>query len=258
MASRWDTVMVNNEPMKVYLALPDGPGPHPGVVVTHHIGGVDKSVENMVDRMAEAGYVAAAPDFFHRNPDINVEELEHMDRGDPRRMPMIEKIQERIRDTQHVEDAQATVEYLRQLSGVQVGPLGVTGCCMGGRIAYLLASQISDFQAAAPYYPGGVMVARGDGPSPYELTADIGCPVIGFFGDDDKNPSPEDVQKLREALTKHGKSFELHSYSGAGHGFLNSLNSSSYREGPAKDAWARMLGFFEKHLKAQVGATAGT
>ena len=82
MASRWDTVMVDNEPMQVYLALPDGPGPHPGVVVPHHIGGIDSYVRDMVDGLAQEGYVVAAPDLFHRIDD-NVEAERQMDWNDP-------------------------------------------------------------------------------------------------------------------------------------------------------------------------------
>lgn len=258
MEARWDTVQVEGDPMRVYLSLPDGPGPHPGVVVAHHIGGPDDFTRATADWLAQAGYVAAVPDFFHRHPDANMEELDRLDHNDPERMVKIREMSGRMKDPLIVVDANATVEYLRQLPEIQVGPVGVTGCCMGGRITYLLASQAPVFQAAAVFYGGNVLVARGAERSPFELTAEIGCPLIGFFGDDDKNPSPENVQMLREELTKHGKSFEFHSYAGAGHGFLSSVSSPGYRKGPADDSWARMLGFFGKHLRAGVGASAGT
>ncbi len=258
MASRWETTVVDNSPMRIFLGVPDSPGPHPAVVVALHIGGVDGFVRATVDRLAEAGYVAAAPDFFHRFPDNIVEDVKPMSRDDPERRVKTQQIQERLKLPLLVNDANAAVDYLRRLPGVQVGAVGVTGCCMGGRITYLLASQVPAFRAAAAYYPGSTMEPfGGEGPSPFDLTAGIGCPLIGFFGGDDRNPSPEDMRKIDAELAKHGKAHELHPYPGAGHGFLNFENANAYREGPAKDAWAKMLGFFGKHLRAPVGTPAG-
>jgi carboxymethylenebutenolidase len=93
------------------------------------------------------------------------------------------------------------------------------------------------------------MKAWGDGPTPYELTRHIACPMIGFFGREDTNPSPDDVTKLDAELTAHGKAHEFHSYEGAGHAFLNFLNAERHRPKPAADAWEKMLGFLDKHLR---------
>jgi carboxymethylenebutenolidase len=93
------------------------------------------------------------------------------------------------------------------------------------------------------------MKAWGEGPTPLELTRRIACPVIGFFGTEDTNPSPEDVAKIDAEMAAHGKPHEFHSYPGAGHAFLNFLNAERHRPKPAADAWEKMLGFLDKHLR---------
>jgi carboxymethylenebutenolidase len=75
--------------------------------------------------------------------------------------------------------------------------------------------------------------------------------VIGFFGRDDTNPSPADVDRIDAELTRHGKPHEFHRYDGAGHAFLNFANAERYRPDQAKDAWAKMLDFLDRHLKGR-------
>ena len=66
---------------------------------------------------------------------------------------------------------------------------------------------------------------------------------------DDTNPSPDDVKKIDAEMTKHGKPHEFHSYEGAGHAFLNFMNAERHRPKQGADAWEKMLGFLDKHLK---------
>ena len=73
--------------------------------------------------------------------------------------------------------------------------------------------------------------------------------MIGFFGLDDTNPSPADVDTIDAELSRHGKTHEFHRYGGAGHAFLNFTNPERFPPGPAKDAWAKMLAFLDRHLK---------
>jgi carboxymethylenebutenolidase len=132
-----------------------------------------------------------------------------------------------------------------------VGDLAVLGFCMGGRITYLLAgARPAAWRAAGVFYGGNIMKPWGDGPAPFDLTAKIACPVIGFFGNDDTNPSPADVDKIDAELSRHGKAHEFHRYDGAGHAFLNFTNAERFRPGPAKEAWAKMLTFLDRHLKS--------
>ncbi len=77
------------------------------------------------------------------------------------------------------------------------------GFCMGGRVAYLMAAVNPSFKASVVYCGGYLFAARGDGPSPFEKTPQIHCPILGHFGQGDVNPSPDDMRKLDAELTKH-------------------------------------------------------
>ena len=249
MAPRWDTIQVDNDPMRVYIDVPSGPGPHPGVVVAQTVAGVNEFIQAMVERLAQEGYVAAAPDLYHRQKDNILEEVARMPRDHPDRLPMLLSKGERTLDLEIVADVNATVEHMRNLPGSPVGLVGITGFCGGGRTTYLMAASNPELRAAAVFYGGNVMKGRG-GPSPFEITANISCPLMGFFGDDDRNPSPEDVAKIDAELTRCGKPHVFHSYPGTGHGFQDFTSPESYREEAAKDSWTRALGFFGRHLKA--------
>ena len=230
---RWETIESGGHSMRVYLAVPSGKRTASAVVVAQHGPGVDRFIEDRVDRLAEHGYVAAAPDLYHRQPQDGAEVMTRIGR---------------LRDPEIVIDVDATVEHVRRLPDLQVADIGVTGFCMGGRVAYLMAASNPDLKAAGVFYGGNIMKPWGDGPSPFEQTPRISCPIIGFFGDEDANPSPADVKTIDAELDRLGKPHEFHSYANAGHAFLNFTNPAVYREAPARDAWQKLLAFFDQRL----------
>ena len=79
---------------------------------------------------------------------------------------------------------------------------------------------------------------------------DMNAPLLGLFGVDDASPSPADVARMEEELTRHGKVHELHSYEGAGHAFF-SVDRPSYRVEAAKDGWKQIWAWFGQHLSGQ-------
>ena len=92
MAASWEHITVDNVPMKTYLAVPSGEGPFPGVVVAQHASGVDTFIQTVCDRLAQAGYAAAAPDLYHRQTGMTFEELGRMRRDDPKRWPAMKVV----------------------------------------------------------------------------------------------------------------------------------------------------------------------
>jgi len=85
---------------------------------------------------------------------------------------------------------------------------------------------------------------------PIDYTADLSCPVLGIFGNEDQSPTPEQVNILEEALKKNGKSYEFHRYDGAGHGFFYH-NRPNYRQEQAVDGWQKVFAFLNKTLKGE-------
>ncbi len=221
--------------------LPTAGNSFPAIIVVQEAFGVTRHIEKVCDRFAQEGYVAVAPALFHRehpNPKFGYDE-----------MPAVQRYMGALRDDELVEDLDITIKYLQETYGRTRGQkIGIVGYCVGGRITYLGATSCPELSAASVYYPGRVLVPFGDGPAPIDLTSQIKMPVMGNFGQEDTNPSPEDVGKLEAKLKEAGVTYDFKSYAGAGHGF-NCDERDSYHEASAADALTRTLGWFDKYLK---------
>src|SRR3989442_290003 len=234
MPSRWDTPSVDGETVRCYVSIPGVVGPFPAVVVIQHAGGVDEFVRGRCDRLAEARFVAVAPDLDHReDPTSSDDPLTRMGR---------------LRDVTIVSDVNEAIEHTKELPETRADRIGITGYCMGGRVTYLMAAKNGNLKAAVVCWGGNIMIPWGEGPAPFDLSKDIDCPVLGLFGEDDPNPSPSDVAKLDAELTRLGKNHEIDSYPGAGHAFMNE-GRPSYRPEAAEDAWKKCVAWFDRHLR---------
>ncbi len=228
------TIPVATQSMALHTAWPDGAGPFPAIVVIQHAPGVDTFLHSISERLAEAGYAAAALDLYHRL-DARLDGMQKM---------------KLLRDREVEADVAATVDWLRSHPAVDRQRLGITGFCMGGRVVYLSAAANPHFKAAVVYYGGNIMIPWGEGvPAPFARTAEIRCPLLFHFGAEDTNPSPEDMRRLDAELTRHGKAHEFHVYPNAAHAFMNFTNAKLYREEAARLSWPRTLDFFARHLR---------
>jgi carboxymethylenebutenolidase len=229
--AQYDEIQVDGVPMRICYAEPDGDGPHPAMVIMFHRGGFDDFTTGLADKLAAAGYLAAAPDLYHWPPVHDV----------PADNPF-------PRDPQIIKDVAATVDWLGNRNA-DSGRIGIIGHCMGGRMAFLGASVNPAFNAAVIYYSGNMFKPwSDDGPQPFDLLKDISGPVIGFFGNDDQNPSPDDVSKISAELDKHGIEHDFNRYDGAGHAFQNFLSAERYREEATKDSWGKTEEFLKRVL----------
>ena len=231
---------VLDSPMEVFVFHPAGEGPHPGILLAQHIPMGHTGIENdpftlqTAQRFADHGYVVAVPFLFH---------------WWPKEAPMDLKRSE-SRDDWMVEDMKAGLTVLKAQAGVDAGRLAVVGHCWGGRVAWLAACHIQAFAALATFYGGNIRKALGAGNiAPIELTQHISCPVIGFYGNDDTNPSPDDVEDYAAALAEADVPYEFHQYDGAGHAFQNFPMPERYRESASEDAWEKVLRFLEVQVK---------
>lgn len=223
---RWDQVDVEDGGMDVYVAVPDGDGPHPAIILAFHRTGMDSFTTESADRLASAGFLTAAPDFYHRHKGETADHaVKHRNDGDV------------------TADLSATVAHLGALDEANTGRLVIMGHCMGGRIAMLGAVALPDaFDLCVPFYGGGVMTAWGEGPSVFDRFERLNCPVYGFFGNDDGNPSPDDVDRFDARLSELGIDHIFHRYDGAGHAFQNTLNAKGYRPEIAERGWETVIG----------------
>ena len=134
------------------------------------------------------------------------------------------------------------------------GKIGIFGTCSGGRQATLVASRTTGFDAAIDCWGGRVVMAKEEltpkqPVAPIDYTADLSCPILGLFGNDDQAPTPAQVDQHEAELKKHGKTYEFYRYNGAGHGFFY-YDRPAYRQEQAVDGWKKIWAFLEKHLGA--------
>ena len=223
--------------MEAYEArLKDG-GARPAVIVLMEAFGVNSHIKDVTERVAREGYVAVAPDLYHREPERVVPYTE---------MQKAIGIMNRLQDPKVMSDVGAVISHLKSQSYVKANAVGVTGFCMGGRFTYLSAAHHNkDIKAAVAFYGGGIPMGK---PSPLERTGEIGCPISLFFGAKDQLIPQEHVEKIVKALTDQKKNFTHKVYPEAGHGFFCN-ERGSYHADSAKDAWEKFKSFFAQNLQ---------
>jgi carboxymethylenebutenolidase len=228
-----------------YLARPLGPGPFGGVVVIHHLPGYDAWSKEVTRTLAVNGFAALCPNLYSRDaPGASPDDAAALVRS-----------RGGVPDERLVGDVAGAASYLRALTSAS-GRVGVIGHCSGGRQSVLAACEL-DLDACVDCYGAFVVGHPSEGHplrvSPlYDVLPKLSAPLLGLFGKDDRFPSPDHVDELAGLLTKYGKTFEFHSYDGAGHGFF-AVNRPAYRPEAAVDGWRRIVDFFGTHLAAREG-----
>lgn len=215
-------------PISGYLALPEGEGTHPGVVVIHEWWGVNDWVKQQADLLAGEGYVALAPDLYKGKVANTAEDAHQYMSG--------------LSEDEALLTLRAAADFLRSRGDVRPSAIGSIGWCMGGKYSIRLAAADPGIRACVIYYGAPI--------TDEAAIKRIQASVLGNFGAEDKGPSPEQVKSFQAALKKAGKNVDFKIYPKAGHAFANVNNPwGGYREEAAKDAWARTIAFFKKELK---------
>ena len=149
-----------------------------------------------------------------------------------------------------VGDIQGGMKHVRSMAGHN-GKVGVIGSCSGGRHTFLVACQTPEVDAAVDLWGSTVMSPEALTPmrpvAPIDMTPNLRAPLLGLFGNDDQNPSPDAVNQLEGALKAAGKAYEFTRYDGAGHGFFY-YDRPNYRQEQPVDGWNKVWDFFEKYL----------
>jgi carboxymethylenebutenolidase len=150
-----------------------------------------------------------------------------------------------------VGDTEAAVKWIRAQSDHN-GKVGIFGSCSGGRHAFIYACQRKDVDACVELWGGRVVMDKEElnaktPVAPVEMTKDLSCPLLGIFGNDDRAPSPEQVNQHEAELKKYGKMHAFYRYDGAGHGIFY-WHRPLYRPEQAMDGWSKVFAFFGKHL----------
>ena len=237
------SITVGNEAMPAYVARPEGSENLPSVIVWMEIFGVNSHIKEVTERVAREGYVACAPNFFHRvAPDLD---LGYDEAG------MNEGVDHMMKLTAEnmIADQQATIAYLNGRGDTLADKIGVMGFCIGGHMTYLTACE-NKVSAVASFYGGGIAAAEGPGGAVSTLsrTAKISCPTLCLFGALDTHIPADQTSAVAAALKEHGRDGEVVIYDGADHGFFCNQRAS-YHEASAANAWTRVTELFASNLR---------
>src|SRR5277367_6018958 len=216
-----ETISINgdkNEPISAYVARPLGPGPFPGMVLLHHAPGWDEWYREATRKFAHHGYATISHNLYHRAGEGKADDVAAKVRAEGG-----------VPDAQVIGDTEGAVAWLRAQPWLN-GKVGVFGTCSGGRVV-MSKEELNPKQPTAPI----------------EFTKSLSCPLLGLFGNEDRSPTPEQVDQHEAELKKHGKQYEFHRYDGAGHGFFY-YDRPMYRIEQAVDGWQKVFGFLHKHL----------
>jgi carboxymethylenebutenolidase len=229
--------------IEAYSARPTDPGKQiGGVVLIHHMPGYDRESKEHVRRIAAEGYNVVMPNLYWREAPGAA----------PDDAAAAARAQGGVPDERLVGDVAGGAEYLKSLPTAN-GKIGTIGYCSGGRQSFLAAVSLQ-IDAAVDNY-GAFVVGNPPEGMPLKVgpivdkTPSLSCPLLGLFGADDQFPSPDQVKELEEALKAAGKTYEFHSYEGAGHAFF-SPDRPSYRVEAAVDGWQKVFAFYGKYLSA--------
>jgi carboxymethylenebutenolidase len=232
----------NGDLVNSYFSRPLGTGPFPGIILIHHMPGWDELYREIARRFTQHGYMVICPNLYSR-----------FGHGTPEEVAAKVRAQGGVPDVGVVGDCEAAMKYLKSLPNCN-GKVGVIGGCSGGRHAFLVACRVKGFDAVVDCWGGRVIMSKEELTSqtpvaPIDYITNLTIPLLGLFGNDDQNPSPEKVNQLETELKKLGKNYEFYRYDGAGHSFW-SYDRAAYRQPQAMDAWEKTLNFFGKHLKS--------
>lgn len=228
--------------LPAYISRPEkATGPLPVVIVVSEIFGVHEYIADVTRRFAKLGYLAIAPEFFIRV-------------GDPNTFGTIAEIQSNIvaktPDTQVLGDLKAAITWAGK-NGGDLKKVAVTGFCWGGRITWLSAT-MPEVKAGVAWYGRLVGDKTANNPKqPVEIAAELKAPVLGLYGSADTGIPVDTVDQMKAALVKassnpSAKASKFEIYPEAPHAFHADYRAT-YREGPAKDGWAKCLAWFKQH-----------
>ena len=222
------TVRHDGRDVRCFITYPEVKDKATAVVVIHEIFGLSDWVRGVTDQLAEAGYIAIAPDLLS-GVGPNGGGSDALGGADG-----VRKVIGNLPATQITADLQAVTDYVKKLPACN-GKVAVGGFCWGGGQTFRFATNTKDVRAAFAFY--------GTGPDQLEDIVRINCPVYGFYGGNDARVNAT-IPTSTDLTKKAGKTYEPVIYDGAGHGFMRAGEAPDTNEANKKareEAWKRWL-----------------
>lgn len=224
---RIELKIAGSSPMSAYMARPGSGGPYPALIVFQEAFGVNSHIRNVTERFAGQGYVAIAPELFHRTaPGFE---------GSYADFPAVAPHYQAVTNETAESDVRVSYEWLRSNSQVKGDDISCVGFCMGGRVSFL-ANAVVPMRKAVSFYGGGIA------PGLLDRASQLHGPALLIWGGRDKHIPPELRKAVTDALSAQHKTYVNVEFSNADHGFFCD-ERGAYEPSAARQAWALTLEF---------------
>jgi carboxymethylenebutenolidase len=221
----------NGKKINAFIAAPKDAAKAPAIIIVHEWWGLTPHIEDVAQRYAGEGFIAVAADLYDGVTTKDAKDAANLMAA--------------LKQEQGIEALKAVLDGVRAMP--EVTGVGVTGFCMGGTFALMLACN-AKVEAAVPFY--------GDVPVDTTLIGKLSCPLLFIGGEKDQWITVEKMKRLETALKQYNKPGEVRIYKGADHAFFNNTRPEVYSPKDAADAWQSVIEFFNKHLRQGQAATA--
>jgi len=225
--------------MRAFVAKPERGSKLPGMLVFQEAFGVNEHIRDVTQRFANQGYLAIAPELFHRTAPPGFE-------GCYDDFPSVMPHMAALKDEGLEADIRAAHDALLRNSTVDPQRIACVGFCMGGRVSFL-ADLILPLRAAISFYGGGIAPSPR-GPGLLGRVKNLHAPIFMFWGGLDKHIGPEQRQAVGDALRDAHKTFASMEFADADHGFFCDARPS-YNKTAAEQAWTVSLAFLKSNLQ---------
>src|SRR6266700_145872 len=215
---------VNGNNAYAFVAQPDDDAKHPGLVLIQEWWGIEPHIRDLAQRFAAEGFVVAVPDLYHGKVVTEPNEAQKM-------IMTLTKNMDRA-----VKEIIGALETVKAMPNVEPKKLGLIGFCVGGLLAYVVASRYADLGAVVAFYGAGY------DPTPEDV-AKVNAPVLAIYGSHDASNPMEQVEKIAHMYKEAGKDFSLKVYN-TGHAFMNPSHGMG-NEQAAADAWKLAVNFLK-------------
>ena len=220
--------------MQAFVARPTEAGKYPGMMVLQEAFGVNGHIRDVTQRIAREGYVAIAPELFHRTAPPGFEVSYD-------NFAAVSPHTQAVTEAGATADVRAAFDWLQKQPQIMPERIGSIGFCMGGRISFLACATVP-LRAAVSFY--GARIA----PALLPHSANLHGPVLFFWGGQDKHIGQDQIRAAVEACSRAGKVYINVEFSDADHGFFCDARAS-YNPAAAKEAWSLTRSFLETHVK---------
>lgn len=215
------SIVADGKTYPAYFVVPAMPGRHPAIVLIHSFNGLEPGYKDMINRMADDGFVVIAPEWqtFGQSP------------GDP-------EVEAVIR---------SSVDMVKARPEVEASKIGLTGFCAGGRYTMLFLPQVKDFKAGVAFYGFPYSKGNTNNTMPADHIGELTDPILIIHGSRDQASPIDGIYNYTKQLDAAGKYFELKVYQGKPHGFMI-VNGTLVHDTSAEDAYTQMITFFNRML----------